>query len=79
MPTVFSATVKGGVIVVADDIDLPEGATVTVVLDEGAANDQAEDDLTPAQLAELDAAIAEADRDEGVPWATVRAELLRIG
>lgn len=78
MPTLFSATVKGGVIV-ADDIDLPEGATVTVVLDEGAANDDQADDLTPEQLAELDAAIAEADRGEGVPWETVRAELLRIG
>jgi predicted transcriptional regulator len=41
-------------------------------------DDQA-DDLTPEQLAELDAAIAEADRGEGVPWETVRAELLRIG
>jgi uncharacterized lipoprotein YbaY len=69
----FSAKVKGGVIV-AEDIDLPEGATVTVVLDQDAANDDA-DELTSEQLAELDEAIAEADRDEGIPWATVRAEL----
>lgn len=69
----FSARVKGGVIV-AEDIDLPEGATVTVVLDEDTANDNA-DDVTPEQLAELDEAIAEADRGEGIPWETVRAEL----
>jgi len=69
----FSAKVKGGVIV-AEDIDLPEGATVTVVLDEDTANDNA-DDVTPEQLAELDEAIAEADRGESIPWETVRAEL----
>ena len=71
--TMFSAKVKGGVIV-AEDIDLPEGATVTVVLDEDTANDNA-DDVTPEQLAELDEAIAEADRGESIPWETVRAEL----
>jgi hypothetical protein len=69
----FSAKVKGGVIV-ADDVDLPEGATVTVVFDEDTANDNA-DEVTPEQLAELDEAIAEADRGEGIPWETVRAEL----
>jgi hypothetical protein len=70
---VFSAKVQDGVIVV-DDIELPEGATVTVVLDESAVNDDA-DDVTPEQLAELDEAIAEADRGEGLPWETVRARL----
>ena len=69
----FSAKAKSGVIV-ADDVDLPEDATVTVVLDEGTANDNA-DEVTPEQLAELDEAIAEADRGEGIPWETVRAEL----
>jgi uncharacterized lipoprotein YbaY len=69
----FSAKVKGGVII-AEDINLPEGATVTVVLDQDAANDDA-DEVTSEQLAELDEAIAEADRDEGIPWKTVRAEL----
>ena len=73
MSTLFSAKVKGGVIV-AEDVDLPEGATVTVVLDEDTANDNA-DEVTPEQLAELDEAIAEADRGEGIPWETVRAEL----
>ena len=73
MSTLFSAKVKGGVIV-AEDVDLPEGATVTVVLDEDTANDNA-DGVTPEQLAELDEAIAEAERGEGIPWETVRAEL----
>lgn len=73
MSTLFSAKVKGGVIV-AEGVDLPEGATVTVVLDEDTANDNA-DGVTPEQLAELDEAIAEADRGEGIPWETVRAEL----
>lgn len=67
---------QGGVIV-AEDIDLPEGATVTVVVDDDTANDNA-DDLTAEQLAELDEAIAEADRGEGVPWQTVRAELFGL-
>jgi hypothetical protein len=70
----FSAKVKGGIIVADDDVDLPEGATVTVVLDEDTVNDNA-DEVTPEQLAELNEAIAEADRGEGIPWETVRAEL----
>ncbi len=73
MTSVFTATVKGGVIVV-DDVELPEGATVTVVLDEP-ADEYAE--LTPAETAELREAIGEADRGEGVSWATVRDELRR--
>jgi hypothetical protein len=31
--------------------------------------------VTSEQLAELDEAIAEADRGEGLPWETVRARL----
>jgi hypothetical protein len=34
--------------------------------------------VTPAELAELDDAIAEADRSESVPSAVVLAELARI-
>lgn len=59
----FSAKVKGGVIV-AEDVDLPEGATVTVVVDDP-EDDYAE--LTAEEEAELEAAIAEADRGEGLP------------
>lgn len=74
--SVFSAKVKGGVIV-ADDVELPEGATVTVTVDE---HDDLKDDyaeLTAEETAELEAAIAAADRGEGVPWETVRDELRR--
>ncbi|HVG87232.1 MAG TPA: hypothetical protein VM820_22105 [Vicinamibacterales bacterium] len=71
--SVFSAKVKDGVIVV-DDLDLPEGATVTVFV-EDPADDYAE--LTPEEEAELEASIAEADRGEGVDWQVLRAELRR--
>ncbi len=64
-------TVEYGVIV-GEDVDLPEAATVTVVL-QLPGDDYAE--LTPAEAAELDAAIAEAERGEGVLWTTVRERL----
>jgi hypothetical protein len=70
----FSAKVKGGVIV-ADGVDLPDGASATVVVDDPAADEYA--DLTPAEEAELETAIAQMDRGEGVPWETVFAELRR--
>jgi len=72
---IFSARVQGGVIV-ADGLDLPEGTTVTVA----ANDDEAESDLAPDELAELDAAIAEADADdsEPVPHDQVLAELDRL-
>jgi hypothetical protein len=69
----FSANVQGGVIV-AEDVDLPEGATVTVVADDP-EDDYAE--LTAEEAAELETAIAEADRGEGVPWELVRDQLRR--
>lgn len=65
----FSAKVKGGVIV-AEDVDLREGA-VTVVVDDP-EDDYAE--LTAEEAAELEAAIAGADRGEGVPWELVRSQ-----
>lgn len=56
MVRIFSARVQDGVIV-AEGLDLPNGTLVTV-----AANDaEAECDLAPEEMAELDAAIAEAD------------------
>jgi hypothetical protein len=53
-----------------EDVELPEGAEVSVYLhgDDG-------DQLTPEQLAELDEAIAEADRGEGVSADLVLQEL----
>ena len=74
MTRVYSAHVRGGVIV-PDDVTLPDGTVVTI-----AVNDQqeAEVELTPAELAELDDAIADADRSESVSSAVVLAELDRI-
>jgi len=74
MSRVYSARVRGGV-VVPDGVMLPDGATVTI-----AVNDESEAtvELTPAELAELDEAIAEADRSESVSSAVVLAELGRI-
>lgn len=69
----FSAKVKGGVIV-AEDVDLLEGATVTVVVDDPDDDDA---ELTAEEEAELEAAIAEADRGKGVAWEIVRDQLLR--
>jgi hypothetical protein len=74
MSRVYSARVRGGV-VVPDGVMLPDGTAVTI-----AVNDESEAavELTPAELAELDEAIAEADRSESVPSAVVLAELGRI-
>jgi hypothetical protein len=72
---VFSARVQGGVII-AEGLDLPEGATVTVA----ATDDQVECDLAPEELAELDAAIREADAHDGdtMSHEQVLAELGRL-
>ena len=71
MSRVYSARVQGGV-VIPEGVTLPDGSAVTI-----AVNDEREAavDLTPAELAELDDAIAEADRSESVPSAVVLAEL----
>jgi len=55
---VFTARVKGGVIIPDERIELPEGTRVTVVADER----EAFFELTPAEEAELSEAIARADR-----------------
>ena len=71
---VYSAHVRGGV-VIPDGVTLPDGTAVTI-----AVNDErdAEVALSPDELAELDVAIAEADRSESVSSAVVLAELERI-
>lgn len=73
MSRLFAAHVHHGVIV-ADGLDLPEGTLVTVV-----AGDD-DDAYTPseAELAELDLAIADADRGEAVPFEDVLADLDRM-
>jgi hypothetical protein len=74
MSRVYSAHVRGGV-VIPDGVTLPDGTAVTI-----AVNDErdAEVTLSPDELAELDVAIAEADRAESVSSAVVLAELERI-
>jgi hypothetical protein len=77
MSRVYSAHVRGGV-VVPDGVRLPDGAVVTIAVNGGR---EAEVELTPAELAELDElddAIVEADRSESVSSAVVLAELDRI-
>ena len=59
--TIVPGKVVNGRIEVDDQ--LPEGAEVMVYLE----GDERDFELTPEQLAELDEAIAEADRGEGVP------------
>ena len=71
----YSAKVRGGVIVPDDDVVLPEGARVVFVVNDTDADDSFE--LTPEQEAELDLALAEADREEGVPAAEFLASLQR--
>jgi len=74
MSRVYSARVHGGV-VVPEGVTLPEGTAVTIAI-----NDEHEPavELTPAELVELDAAIADADRSESVSSAAVLAELTRL-
>jgi len=73
--TLLSAKLKAkGGVILAEDIDLPEWATVTVVLNQDAANRDVE--VRPSRsLNSTRRAIDEADRWEGIPWETVPAEL----
>ena len=75
MSMMFTATVKDGRLVVDPVVDLPEGATVTVLVDDDADGDDLE--LPSEEEAELDDAIAEADRDGWIPAEQVIAELRR--
>jgi hypothetical protein len=59
---IFSARVRDGVID-TQGVELPEGTVVTVVVED----DNDEYVLSPDEEAELDEAIAEAERGEGIP------------
>jgi hypothetical protein len=74
MSMMFTATVKDGRLVVDPVVDLPEGATVTVLVSDDSGGDL---ELTTEQEAELDDAISEADRDGWIPAEQVIAELRR--
>jgi hypothetical protein len=75
MSMMFTAKVKDGQLVVDPVVQLPEGATVTVLVSDDADDDDVE--LTPEEEAELDEAIAEADREGWIPAEQVIAELRR--
>jgi hypothetical protein len=75
MSMMFTAKVKDGQLVVDPVVELREGATVTVLVDDDA--DDNEQELTPEEEAELDEAIAEADREGWIPAQQVIAELRR--
>lgn len=66
---IFSAPVRGGVIVLEDGVTLPEGTRVTVI----AGETDASFELTAAEEADLTEAIAEVERGEVI----AAAELLR--
>jgi hypothetical protein len=75
MSMMFTAKVKDGRLVADPAVELPEGATVTVLFNDDADGDDLE--LTPEEEAELDDAIAEANRDGWIPAEQVIAELRR--
>jgi hypothetical protein len=75
MSRIFTAKVKDGKLVVDPVVELPEGATVTVLVKDDA--DQGDLELTLEEEAELDEAIAEADREGWIPAEQVIAELRR--
>jgi len=75
MSMMFTAKVKDGKLVVDPVVELPEGATVTVLVKDDA--DESDLELTLEEEAELDEAIAEADREGWIPAQQVIAELRR--
>jgi hypothetical protein len=71
----FTAKVKDGRLVADPAVELPEGATVTVLVDDDTDDDALE--LTPEEEAELDDAVAEAELDGWIPAEQEIAELRR--
>jgi len=71
----FTSKAKDGRLVTDPVVELPEGAKVTILID-GHADDDGHE-LTPEEEAELDDAIAEADRLGWIPAEQVIAELRR--
>jgi hypothetical protein len=71
----FTAKVKDGQLVVDPVVELPEAATVTVLVDDDADDDGLE--LTAEEEVELNEAIAETAREGWIPAEQVIAELRR--
>jgi hypothetical protein len=67
---VFSARVRGGAIVLEDGVTLPEGSTVTVIANSGAAAL-----ATPEEERALLESIREADRGDVITAAQLLARL----
>jgi hypothetical protein len=72
---VVSGTIINGQVVVEDDLSLPDGMAVTIL----ARGDESVVQLPPRELAELMAALDEADREEGIPAEEFFARLRRFG
>jgi hypothetical protein len=70
---IFSARVRGGVIVPEGELTLPEGTTVTVMAD----SETGPFEVTPEEERELLEAIAEAERGETVSAAELLERLRR--
>jgi hypothetical protein len=70
---VFTARVRGGLIVPGEGVELAEGSLVTVIADKR----EVRFELTPAQEAELAESIAEADRGDVVSAAELFRRLAR--
>jgi hypothetical protein len=75
MTIVPGRVVNGRVEVDVEDFRLPEGAAVSVVIPAG---DEDEYIPTPEEEAELEAAMDEADRGEGIPAEQVLRELREL-
>jgi len=69
----FTAQVTGGVIPLPDGVELPSGTRVTVIIE----GPEEPVELSPAQEAELDEAIAEAERGEVISAAELFRRLSR--
>lgn len=67
---VFSAKIRDGAVVTDEAVDLPNGATVTIV-----ADDEEGFDVTAEQEAELAAAMDDADRGDLMSAADLLARL----
>lgn len=74
MVMIQTGRVVDGKVVVDDDVPLPEGAVVGVVI---ASGDDDAAELTPQQQEHITLALEEIKRGEGISLATLREEMRR--